>query len=110
MTMRLSELFGMDIFTVDGERKGKVYDLVINLEKGRVETITMEPLKVKSKQEARKIINEKSVPYRKVKSAKDILVVDMNMNRVYDDEVQSDEEPEPLQRQRFYRPKFNPRR
>ncbi len=75
MTLRLSELFGMDIYTVNGERKGKVFDLVINLEKGRIETITTEALKVKSKKEAKKIISEKSIPYKKVKSAKDIIVV-----------------------------------
>ena len=75
MTVRLSKLFGMDIYTENAEYKGKVFDLVVNLEKGRVETITTEPLKVKSKQEAKKIIKEKSVPYRNVKSAKDILIV-----------------------------------
>jgi sporulation protein YlmC with PRC-barrel domain len=75
MTVRLSKLFGMDIYTDNAEYKGKVFDLVVNLEKGRVETITTEPLKVKSKQEAKKIIKEKSVPYRNVKSAKDILIV-----------------------------------
>ena len=75
MTVRLSKLFGMDIYTDNAEYKGKVFDLVINLEKGRVETITTEPLKVKSKQEAKKIIKEKSVPYRNVKSAKDILII-----------------------------------
>ena len=59
MAVRLSELFGMDIYTVDSERKGKVFDLVINLEKGRIETITTEPLKARSKAEAKKIISEK---------------------------------------------------
>jgi sporulation protein YlmC with PRC-barrel domain len=75
VTVRLSKLFGMDIYTENAEYKGKVFDLVINLEKGRVETITTEPLKVKSKQEAKKIIKEKSVPYKNVTSAKDILIV-----------------------------------
>ena len=75
MSMRISSLFGMDIYTTDGQRKGKVFDLIINLEKGKVETITTEPLKVRSKQEARKIITEKSIPYKRVISAKDILLV-----------------------------------
>lgn len=75
MTVRLSELFGKEIYTTDGERKGKVFDIVINLEKGRLETITTEPLKVRSKSEAKKIITEKSVPYKKVVSAKDIIIV-----------------------------------
>ncbi|MCX8189754.1 MAG: PRC-barrel domain-containing protein [Candidatus Diapherotrites archaeon] len=75
MTVRLSELFGKEIYTIDGERKGKVFDLVINLEKGRIETITTEPLKANSKAEARKIITEKSIPYSKVISSKDILLI-----------------------------------
>ena len=49
MTVRISKLFGMDIYTTDSEYKGKVFDLVINLEKGKIETITTEPLKARSK-------------------------------------------------------------
>ncbi|MFH1751722.1 MAG: PRC-barrel domain-containing protein [archaeon] len=75
MTIKLSKLFGMDIYTESAEYKGKVYDLVINLESGRIETITTEPLKVKSKQEAKKIISEKSIPFKNVISTKDIVLV-----------------------------------
>lgn len=75
MTMRLSKLFGMDIYTTDAEYRGKVFDIVINLEKGKLETITTEPLKARSKQEAKKIISEKSIPYRNVRAAKDIVIV-----------------------------------
>ncbi len=75
MTVRLSKLFGMDIYTDNAEYKGKIFDLVINLEKGKIETMTTEPLKVRTKQEARKIISEKSIPYQNVLSAKDILLV-----------------------------------
>ena len=75
MTTRLSKLFGMDIYTTDGEHKGKVFDIVINLEKGKLETITTEALKARSKQEAKRIISEKSIPYKNVRSAKDIVIV-----------------------------------
>jgi len=75
MTTRLSKLFGMDIYTTDVEYKGKVFDLVINLEKGRIETITTEALKAKNKQEAKRIITEKSIPYNRVRSAKDIVII-----------------------------------
>lgn len=75
MTVRLSKLFGMDIYTAEGEYKGKVFDLVINLEKGRIETVTTEALRAKTKQEAKKIISEKSIPYKNVKAAKDILII-----------------------------------
>ena len=79
MTVRISKLFGMDIYTADGDYKGKVFDLVINLEKGKIETVTTEPLKARSKQEAKKIISEKSIPYNRVRAAKDILIVGQTM-------------------------------
>ncbi len=75
MTMRLSKLFGMDVYSDGGDYRGKIYDIVINLEKGRLETITTEPLKARSKIEAKKIISEKSIPYRNVRAVKDIVVV-----------------------------------
>ncbi len=75
MTVRISKLFGMDIYTDNAEYKGKIFDLIINLEKGKIETMTTEPLKVRTKQEARKIITERSIPYQNVLSAKDILLV-----------------------------------
>jgi sporulation protein YlmC with PRC-barrel domain len=65
----------MDIYTGNAEYKGKVFDVIINLEKGRLETITTEALKARSKQEAKKIISEKSIPYKNVKAAKDIVLV-----------------------------------
>jgi len=75
MSIRLSKLFGMDVYDSEAGYKGKVYDIIINLEKGKLETITTEPLKVKTKADAKKILNDKSIPYRNVKSAKDILIV-----------------------------------
>jgi len=88
MSIKLSKLFGIDIYTSDGEYKGKVFDLIINLEKGKVETITTEALKPKSKQEAKRILSEKSIPYKKVRSAKDILVVDLHKKT--EDSVEED--------------------
>ena len=95
MTIRLSKLFGMDIYTTDAQYKGKVFDLVINLEKGRLETITTEALKARSKAEAKKIISEKSIPYKNVKSAKDILIVTTG-------KAASQEEEKPAPRARRY--------
>ncbi len=91
MTVRLSKLFGMDIYTDVGDYRGKVFDLVINLEKGRIETITTEALRAKSKQDAKRIITDKSVPYRNVRAAKDILIVSTSR-------VEEEEEPAPAAR------------
>ncbi len=75
MSVRISKLFGMDVYDSEAGYKGKVYDLIINLEKGKIETITTEPLKVKTKSDAKKILMEKSIPYKNVRSAKDIIIV-----------------------------------
>ncbi len=85
MAIRLSKLFGMDIYETNATYRGKVYDLVVNLEQGILETITTQPLKVNSKQEAKKIITEHSIPYKKVISADDIVLINSgnvpNQNR-----------------------------
>lgn len=75
MTTRISKLFGMDIYQTDATYRGKVHDLIVNLEQGIIETITTQPLKVNSKLEAKKIITEHSIPYNKVISADDILLI-----------------------------------
>ncbi|MDD3178073.1 MAG: PRC-barrel domain-containing protein [Candidatus ainarchaeum sp.] len=75
MTTRISKLFGMDIYQTDATYRGKVHDLIVNLEQGVIETITTQPLKVNSKIEAKKIITEHSIPYNKVISADDILLI-----------------------------------
>ena len=89
MSLRLSKLFGMDIYDVDAGYKGKVYDIIINLEKGKLETITTEPLKVKTKSDAKKILSEKSIPYKNVKSAKDIILVSSRGGTVSAEETET---------------------
>lgn len=88
MTLRLSKLFGMDIYNDEASYRGKVFDIVINLEKGRLETITTEPLKAKSKQEAKRIISDKSIPYKSVRAVEDIVLVSSNIPEEQPEEAQ----------------------
>ncbi len=76
MTIELSKMFGMDIYSTDAEYIGKAYDFVIDLEQGRVSKITLEPFKVRSKKEAAEILKKKSVAYEKVVAVKDIILID----------------------------------
>ncbi len=76
MTIELSKMFGMDIYSTDAEYVGKAYDFVIDLEQGRVSKITLEPFKVRSKKEAAEILKKKSVGYEKVVAVKDIILID----------------------------------
>ena len=87
MTLRLSKLFGMDIYSTDAEYKGKIFDIVINLEKGKLETITTEPLKVRTKEEAKRIISDRSIPYQTVVAAKDILLVGNKVREEMEEEA-----------------------
>lgn len=75
MTSRISKLFGMDIYQTDATYRGKVHDLIVNIEQGVIETITTQPLKVNSKLEAKKIITEHSIAYNKVISVDDIILI-----------------------------------
>lgn len=97
MTMRISKLFGMDLYETNATYRGKVYDLVVNLEAGIIETITTQPLKVNSKKEAKKIMTEHSIPYKKVISVDDIILINSGNVPVAEREVmreQVNDEPE----------------
>ncbi|MFA5745357.1 MAG: PRC-barrel domain-containing protein [archaeon] len=87
MTMRISKLFGMDLYETNATYRGKVYDLVVNLESGIIETITTQPLKVSSKKEAKKIMTEHSIPYKKVISVDDIILINSGNVPVAEREV-----------------------
>ncbi|MFH0714976.1 MAG: hypothetical protein V1847_04590, partial [Candidatus Diapherotrites archaeon] len=63
------------------------------LEKGRIETITTEPLRVSSKQEVKKIISEKSIPYRSVKAVKDIILTSPSKAMVEEEEAPTPQRP-----------------
>jgi len=104
MSVKLSKLFGMDIYDSEAGYKGKVYEVIINLEKGKLETLTTEPLKVKTKADAKKILTEKSIPYRNVKSVKDIIIVS---NR--DVPVEEDAKPEAPAASRYTRYNYSRR-
>lgn len=75
MTMRLSRLYGMDIYSDVGKYLGRVIDLILDLEKGEVIRMTMQPITTVSREEARKILREASVLYKNVKSVEDVVVV-----------------------------------
>lgn len=97
MTMRISKLFGMDLYETNALYRGKVYDLVVNLEQGIIETITTQPLKVNSKKEAKKIMTEHSIPYKKVISVDDIILINSGNVPIPEKEVNREqhvEEPE----------------
>jgi len=75
MTMKASKIYGMDIYTDGGKFLGRVQDILIDMERGEIMRIVMEPLATVSKEEAKRILREKSVLYKSVKSVEDVVVV-----------------------------------
>lgn len=73
--MRLSRLYGMDIYTDGGKFLGIVQDLILDLERGEVVRMTMEPLQSISREEAKRVLKERSVLYKNVRSVEDVVVV-----------------------------------
>jgi len=75
MSMRISKLYGMDIFSDAGRYMGKVYDIIVDVEKGEVVRLTLESIHAASREEAQRIIKEKTVLYKNVRSVEDVVVV-----------------------------------
>lgn len=73
--MRLSRLYGMDIFSDVGKYLGKAQDFILDLEKGEVLRITLEPLQAVTKEDAKRILRERSLLYKHVKSVEDVIIV-----------------------------------
>ena len=75
MTVRVSRIYGMDIYNDDGKFMGKVQEVVIDLEKGEVVRILTEPLSSVSREDAKRVLRDKSVLYKYVKSVEDVVMV-----------------------------------
>ncbi|RLG18411.1 hypothetical protein DRN67_04210 [Candidatus Micrarchaeota archaeon] len=75
MTVRVSRIYGMDIYNDEGKFLGKVQEVVVDLEKGEVVRILTEPLSSISKEDAKRVLRDKSVLYKYVKSVEDVVMV-----------------------------------
>jgi sporulation protein YlmC with PRC-barrel domain len=65
----------MDVFTDTAHFVGKVYDIIIDLQKGEVVRLTLEPIKATNKEEASRIFREKTILYKSVKAVEKIVIV-----------------------------------
>ena len=78
MTKRLSELYGMDIFTKKAEHIGRVGDVILNLEKGEVMQLSLRSFKSGEIGgfDIRKVLQEESIPFEEVSRIGDIIICD----------------------------------
>ena len=81
MTVRVSRVYGMDIYNDEGKFLGKVQEVVIDLEKGEVVRILTEPLSSVSREDAKRVLKDKSVLYKYVKSVEDVVMVSKNAEK-----------------------------
>ena len=72
MSVKLSKLYGMEIFTDGGKYVGTAQDFVVDMEGGEVARILLEAF---STSKGKEILKEKSVLYKNVKSVEDVMVV-----------------------------------
>jgi sporulation protein YlmC with PRC-barrel domain len=75
MSMKVSRIYGMDIYTDSGKFLGRVQDVLMDLEQGKIIRLVMEPLSNISREEAKRVLRERSVLYSSVKNIEDVVVV-----------------------------------
>jgi len=75
MSVNISRLYGMDIFSDGGRYLGKVFDIILDVEKGEVVRVTLESIHAVSRDDAQRIIKEKTILYKNVRSVEDVIVV-----------------------------------
>ena len=75
MTVRLSKIYGMDIFSGEAGYMGKVNDLILNMEAGEVVRLTTVPIRDIMQSDAKDILQKSSVLFKRVKSVKDIVLI-----------------------------------
>ena len=79
MATRLSRLYGMEVFTDSGKFLGNVQDFILDFETGEVLRILTEPMPG-GKEEVKRMLREKSIMYKNVKSVEDVIVIMKGMS------------------------------
>ncbi len=76
MSVEISGVYGKPIYDTKGRYIGKVNDLILDMEDGKVVRITTKELKrLSSKEELSKTLKDNSVLYDRVESVSDIVLV-----------------------------------
>lgn len=68
-------MYDMRVYTISGKEVGSVKDFIVDLEEGRISRFTLEPIMTVSKEDAVRILREKSIFYENVVSVSDIILI-----------------------------------
>jgi sporulation protein YlmC with PRC-barrel domain len=75
MVKRLSELYGMDMYTVGGKYIDRVEDVILNLERGEVMRLSLRPFRGDvGADSGKKILQDETVGYNEVQAVEDIVL------------------------------------
>lgn len=74
-SMKISDIYSMDIYGDNGQYLGEVRDAIVDLERGEVSRLLMQEWKSSDKTEVRKILQQKSVLFKNVKNIGDVVLV-----------------------------------
>ena len=77
MGKRLSEFYGMDIYTQKAQYVGKVEDVILNVDKGEVMRLCLHSFKGSglSRDDINRVLQDESVSYDEVLEVADIVLV-----------------------------------
>jgi len=92
--MNISDLYGLDIYdSSHGKYVGKVNDVILNLETGKIVRLTTEPLRAVSKQQAKVVLRDKSILYKNVVTVGDVVLVNRGGSPATPDDMEDAAKP-----------------
>ncbi|ODS42771.1 MAG: hypothetical protein MSIBF_05645 [Candidatus Altiarchaeales archaeon IMC4] len=76
MSKTISELYGVDIYTQKGVYIGKVQEVILNLDKGEIMQLSLQPFRSNtvSTEEVKRILQSECVNYADVTEVGDIII------------------------------------
>jgi sporulation protein YlmC with PRC-barrel domain len=72
--MKVSDLYGKEIFLDNGKFLGTVQEVIVDLEKGVILRLLLEQLP-SSAEKAKEVLRNKSIMYSNVSSVSDVIIV-----------------------------------
>jgi sporulation protein YlmC with PRC-barrel domain len=76
MAKRVSALYGLDIYSTNGQYIGKVEDILLNMEEGTIMSVYLKPLSggAVEQNELKRILKEEGISYDGVTNVSDIIL------------------------------------
>lgn len=73
--MRISDLYGLKVFTSTGKHLGEIQEVIVNLEDKSIDRLLLIPYSELLKGNPRELLQKYSIKYDKVKSIGEVVIV-----------------------------------